>query len=119
MSYFWNELFRLQGTKLVRCTAFNPQIDGQSEIVNKALETFLCYFINGHPKHWEKWVSWAKFCYNTSPHSSIKMSPFQALYGRPPPHLVRFGSSQTPVDHLDQLLQERDGMLDEIQFNLE
>lgn len=46
------------------------------------------------------------------------MSPFQALYGRPPPHLVRIGSSSTAMDHLDQLLLEREAMLDEIQFNL-
>lgn len=117
LSSFWKELFRLQGTKLVRSTAFHPQTDGQSKIVNKALETLRC-FINGHPKQWAKWVSWAEFCYNTSPHYSIKMTPFQALYGRPPPHLVRFGSSHTPVHHIEQLLQERDGILDEIQFNL-
>ena len=46
------------------------------------------------------------------------MTLFQALYGKPPPQLVRFGHLQTPVEHLDQLLQERDTMLDEIQFNL-
>lgn len=81
LSSFWKEPFRLQGTKLVRSTAFHPQTDGQSEIVNKALETFLRYFINGHPQHWARWVSWAEFCYNTSPHSTIQMTPFQALYG--------------------------------------
>lgn len=45
------------------------------------------------------------------------MSPFQALYGQVPPHmirLVRFGHRQTMVDALDQMLQEREAMLDEI-----
>lgn len=118
LSSFWKELFCLQGTKLVRSTAFHPQTDGQSEIVNKALETFLRCFINGHPKQWAKWVSWAELCYNTSPYSTINMTPFQTLYGHPPPHLVRFGHSSTALDSLEQLLQERDAMLDEIQFNL-
>ena len=45
------------------------------------------------------------------------MSPFQALYGYPPPHLVRF-NEETVVDSLDQLLRERDAILDEMQFNL-
>lgn len=118
LSSFWQELFRLQGTKLIRSTSFHPQTDRQTEIVNKALETYLRCYINDHPKHWAKWVSWAEFCYNTSPHSTIKMTPFQALYGKPPPHLVRFGNLSTSVEHLDQLLRERDAMLDEIQFNL-
>lgn len=108
----------MQGTKLVLSTAFHPQTNGQSEIVNKALEPFLRCFINGHPKQWAKWLSRTEFCYNTSPHSTIRMTPFQALYGKPPPHLVRFGHSHTEVDSLKYLLQERDAMLDQIQFNL-
>lgn len=45
------------------------------------------------------------------------MSPFQALYGRPPPHLVHF-NEEIVVDSLDQLLSERDAILDGLQFNL-
>ena len=46
------------------------------------------------------------------------MNPFHALYGRPPPHLVRFSHTRTVVNSLEAMLQERDAMLDEIQFNL-
>ena len=78
---------------------------------------YMRYFANKQPKKWATWVHWAEFSYNTSPHLSINMSPFQALYGRVPPHivrLVRFGHRQTTVDALDQMLQEREAMLDKI-----
>lgn len=46
------------------------------------------------------------------------MTPFQALYGCVPPHVVRIGNQQTPVDSLDQFLLERDVTLGELQFNI-
>lgn len=52
MSIFWRELFRLQGTQLKHSTAYHPQSDGQTEVVNKSLETFLRCFVNGKPRSW-------------------------------------------------------------------
>lgn len=46
------------------------------------------------------------------------MSPFKVLYGRDPPHLLRLGKGQTLVNSLDEFLQERDVILDELHFNL-
>lgn len=118
ISHFWRELFHLQGTTLLRSTAYHPQTEGQSEIVNQALEGYLRCFINGQPKSWSKWLHWAEFCYNTSPHLSIKISPFQALYGRPSPAVVRLGHNTTSVDSIEQLLRERDALLDELSTQL-
>ena len=35
---FWVVLFRLQGSDLTMFSAYHPQIDGQTEIVNRSLE---------------------------------------------------------------------------------
>ena len=59
MSLFWRELFRLQGTHLKRSTTYHPQPYGQTEIVNKCLETYLrCLW---QPTSWEQWLSWAEY----------------------------------------------------------
>ena len=54
ISIFWRELFRLQQTHLLRSTAYHPQTDGQSEIVNKMVETYQRCFANEQPKQWAK-----------------------------------------------------------------
>jgi hypothetical protein len=33
-------------------------------------------------KNWDKYLSLAEFAYNNSYQSSLKMAPFEALYGR-------------------------------------
>lgn len=70
------------------------------------------------PKSWAKWLPWAEFSYNTSPHCSTKYSPFRIVYGRDPPHVVRLEKGHTPVNSLDEFLQERDVVLDELHFYL-
>ena len=40
-SHMWRDLFKMAGVQLRLSTAFHPQTDGQSEIVNKVLAMYL------------------------------------------------------------------------------
>lgn len=118
LSIFWKELFRMQGTVLKRSTSYHPQTDGQTEVVNKKLETYLWCFASGHPKSWAKWLHWAEYSYNSAPHSSTTMAPFKVVYGRDPPNITKVSHGQTTVGSLEEALLERDLMLDELRLNL-
>jgi hypothetical protein len=79
---FWEQLQHALGTKLIRSSAYHPQTDGQTERVNHILEDMLRACIFQYDKHWDKCLSLAEFSYNNSYQASIKMAPFEALYGR-------------------------------------
>lgn len=42
-------------------SAYHPQTDGQTEIVNKCLEQYLRYMTGERPKEWAKWLSLAEW----------------------------------------------------------
>ena len=70
-SNFWKELFKIQGVSLHLSSAYHPQTDGQTEVVNKGLETYLRYIAGDQPRTWFRWLSLAEWWYNSTHHSAI------------------------------------------------
>lgn len=88
LSTFWQEIFRLTGTELTPTTSYHPQTDGQTEIVNKWVERYLTNYIASQQRAWVKWLYLGEYCYNSTYHMSIRMTPFRALYGYEPLSLI-------------------------------
>jgi hypothetical protein len=82
VAHFWEQFQQTLGTKLIRSSAYHPQTDGQTERINQILEDMLRACVIQYDKHWDKCLALAEFSYNNSYQSSIKMAPFEALYGR-------------------------------------
>ena len=45
---------------------------------------YLRCFAGHQPSTWTKWLPWAEWWYNTTFHSAIQLTPFEAVYGWPP-----------------------------------
>jgi len=63
-------------------TAFHPQTDGQAERTIQTLEDMLRACVLDFKGSWDDHLPLIEFAYNNSYHSSIKMAPYEALYGR-------------------------------------
>ena len=117
-SVFWQEFFKLQGVSLQLSTAYHPQTDGQTEVVNRCIETYLRCMAGDNPGQWANWISLAEFWYNTSYHSSLKMSPFEALYGYAPPLQIPYFPKDSNVEAVDRVLNERESWLQLLKHHL-
>jgi hypothetical protein len=79
---FWEQLHASLRTHLIHSSAYHPQKDGQTEWVNQILEDMLRACVMEYSGSWDKNLQWAEFSYNNSYQESLKMAPFEALYGR-------------------------------------
>jgi hypothetical protein len=81
VSKFWEQLHKSLGTKLLHSSAYHPQTSEQTERVNQILEDMLWACVLEFSHKWDDCLPLADFSYNNSYQESIKMAPFEALYG--------------------------------------
>jgi len=82
VSYFWKTLWTKMGTKLNFSSAFHPQTDGQTEVLNRSLGNLLRCLIADHATSWDLVLPQAEFAINNSVNRSTGHTPFEAVYGR-------------------------------------
>lgn len=81
-SRFWKSLHNAWGARLKFSTAFHPQTDGQSERTIQTLEDMFRACALEWTGSWDDYLCLVEFAYNNSWHASIKMAPYEMLYGR-------------------------------------
>jgi hypothetical protein len=79
---FWERLHETLDTQLHFSFAYHSQVDGQTERVNQILEDMLRACALEYGRSWDKSLPYAEFSYNNSYQESLKMMPFEMLYGR-------------------------------------
>jgi hypothetical protein len=75
MSKFWTSHFKMLH-KLRPSSAYHPETDGQTEVVNRKVEEMLCCFVNHHQSNWYLFLVDLEFAYKSAPLSTTTISPF-------------------------------------------
>jgi hypothetical protein len=119
-SKFWAEVCIYSLIKRRLSTAFHPQTDGQTEILNHILENYLRAYTSLEQMNWAKLLPSAEYAYNNSYSSSTKITPFMALYGYNPELRIDIGDTvnqgEAPAarDRILRLQELRDRLRDEL-----
>jgi hypothetical protein len=117
-SNFWRGLFKGFRTNLNFSTTYHPESDGQTERVNRVIEDMLRMYVMDKPSRWEDYLHLVEFAYNNGYHASLKMSPFEALYGRKCNTPVSWDNPADRVVVGPELLKEMEDQMIKIKQNL-
>ncbi|XP_022897597.1 uncharacterized protein LOC111411281 [Olea europaea var. sylvestris] len=112
IDHFWWSLWKSVNTSLNFSSAYHPQTDGQTEVVNHSLGDLLWCLVGDNPRSWDQQLSQAEFAYNHARNRSTGFSPFQVVYSilpRSPIDLLTLPSKTrlhgTAVDFVRSLQQ--------------
>jgi hypothetical protein len=74
----------MMGTKLKFSTAYHPQTDDQTEVVNRSLGNLLRCLVSDHNRNRDLILPTVQFAYNSSINRSIGTSSFEVVHGYKP-----------------------------------
>ena len=84
ISAFTDELCKLTGVKQKLSTAYHPQTDGNTEVLNQYIDQRLRPFVNHFQDNWSSLLPAMDFAQASLPHSSTGMSPYELELGYAP-----------------------------------
>jgi hypothetical protein len=116
-SKLWQDIFKSLKISLQYSTAYHPQADGQTERVNQCLKNYLRCMTFLEPKKWISWLPLAEYWYNINYHTSLKSTPFEALYGYAPP-LISEIMVPSPESQAMDFIARKQQMITRLKENL-
>jgi len=87
-------------------TAYHPQADGQTEIMNQTLEVALHAYMGPERDDWVNMLDGFQLAYNTNTHLGTGFSPAFLLYSFNP--VNKSGFLTTPAQHVERPIAFKD-----------
>ena len=99
-------------------TTFYPQIDGQTERVNRILEDMLRHHVSPTEDDWDIHLSLVEFAYNNVWQKSIQTTHFMLNHGQQPLTPLNIGMSRYHVLAAKDLVQSMSSIVKETKKHL-
>ncbi|XP_060585420.1 myb-like protein X [Ruditapes philippinarum] len=93
------ELCHLLNTKKSRTTIYHPMGNSTPERFNRSLLNMLGTLNASQKQDWKKYVPSLVYAYNSTPHESTNVSPFELMFGRKP---------KLPIDSMFEQVTEEE-----------
>jgi hypothetical protein len=106
ISAFWNAFCGLIGTKVKLSTAYHPETDGQTEIMNQYLDQRLRPYVNHYQDNWASMLPAMDNAQLTLPHETIGMSPYELSHGVIPRKSFDWKEPDSPTNAREELSQQ-------------
>ena len=92
-------------------SAYHPESNGALERAHKTMREYLRCFCYPKGTHSHKWLPFACFVYNTTPHTLTKFTPYEILFGRKANVPGQLQQTPTPIYNYDDLIHDVKGKL--------
>lgn len=96
-------------------SAYHPQSNGQTEVINRVIEQYLRAFVHKRPSSWGKFLHYAEWSYNTSKHSGLGLKPYEVTFDNKPPTITHYVDGNSNVETVDDFLTNREEVFLELQ----
>ena len=80
-----------------------PRLMVKHKLSTSVWTYFRCFALE-KKNHWAQWLTLTEWWYNTSYHTTTRMTPFEAVYGQKPPLVLSYLSSASKVQSVDLTL---------------
>lgn len=64
------------------------------------------------PRQWSFWLPLAEWWFNTTFHTALNTTPYQAVYGTAPNHLTILPGKSTNLATVEEMIEERQKQLE-------
>ncbi|XP_057535294.1 uncharacterized protein LOC130813476 [Amaranthus tricolor] len=118
LSNFWKGLFTLHGTDFLLSSSYHPQTDGQTEVVNRCLETYLSCMCGDKIRELCMCFHWQNGGIIPTFNTSIQVTPYEVVCNQAPPTHLPYLAGNSRNDTLDRSLQRREFMIQLLIFHL-